>query len=57
MEKCKSLTTGFGAPVYDTSNSVTLGNNGPMMFDDVNFIEKMAHFDPDPHPFFYSDRI
>ncbi len=50
MEKCKSLTTGFGAPVYDTSNSVTLGNNGPMMFDDVNFIEKMAHFDRERIP-------
>lgn len=50
MEKCGTLTTGFGAPFYDTANSMTLGNNGPMLFDDVNFVEKMAHFDRERIP-------
>ena len=50
MEKCGTLTTGFGAPVYDTANSMTLGNNGPMLFDDVNFVEKNGSFRPGAYP-------
>lgn len=48
--KCEKLTTGFGAPVYNTANSLTVGPNGPMLFEDVDFVEKMAHFDRERIP-------
>ena len=50
MNKKGNLTTSFGAPVYDTYNSLTVGNNGPVLLEDVNFVEKMAHFDRERIP-------
>ena len=50
MGKCEKLTTGFGAPVYNTSNSLTLGPDGPVLLEDGDFTEKMAHFDRERIP-------
>ncbi|OZU89204.1 catalase [Virgibacillus indicus] len=41
----KKLTTAAGAPVPDYQNSITAGPRGPMLLQDVWFLEKMAHFD------------
>ncbi|QIQ22019.1 catalase [Zophobihabitans entericus] len=49
MEK-KKLTTGAGAPVVDNNNSVTAGPRGPMLLQDVWFLEKLAHFDREVIP-------
>ena len=38
------LTLSQGAPVSDTASSQTLGQNGPVLLQDVDFIEKLAHF-------------
>ena len=45
-----TLTLSQGAPVYDTANSETLGPKGPVLLQDVQFIEKMAHFDRERIP-------
>lgn len=41
----KGLTTAAGAPVVDNNNVVTAGPRGPMLLQDVWFLEKLAHFD------------
>lgn len=40
----KRLTTAAGAPVTDNQNSMTAGPRGPMLLQDVWFLEKLAHF-------------
>ena len=44
------LTTAFGAPVADNNNSLTAGPKGPMLMQDVWYLEKMAHFDREVIP-------
>ncbi len=46
----KKLTTAFGAPVADNNNSLTAGPKGPMLLQDVWYLEKMAHFDREVIP-------
>jgi catalase len=46
----KKLTTVAGAPVPDNQNSVTAGPRGPMLLQDVWFLEKLAHFDREVIP-------
>lgn len=46
----KKLTSISGAPVSDNTNSLTAGQRGPMMLQDVWFLEKMAHFDREVIP-------
>ncbi len=46
----KRLTTAAGAPVVDNHNSMTAGPRGPMLLQDVWFLEKMAHFDREVIP-------
>lgn len=50
MNKKGTLTTSFGAPIYDTRNSLTIGNNGPVLLEDGDFVEKIAHFDRERIP-------
>src|SRR5690625_998645 len=49
-ENKKKLTTAAGAPVADNQNSMTAGPRGPMLLQDVWFLEKMAHFDREVIP-------
>ncbi|WP_439096858.1 catalase [Bacillus massiliigorillae] len=49
-EQNKKLTTAFGAPVSDNQNTMTAGPRGPVLMQDVWFIEKMAHFDREVIP-------
>ncbi len=48
-KKCP-LTTAAGAPVPDNQNVITAGPRGPMLLQDVWFLEKLAHFDREVIP-------
>ena len=46
----KKLTNNVGAPVADNQNAITAGPRGPMLLQDVWFLEKLAHFDREVIP-------
>jgi catalase len=50
MSDEKKLTTAAGAPVPDNQNVMTAGPRGPMLLQDVWFLEKLAHFDREVIP-------
>ena len=50
MSDPKKLTRAFGMPVGDDQNSVTAGPRGPVLMQDVHFLEKMSHFDRERIP-------
>ncbi|MCL1890522.1 MAG: catalase [Coriobacteriia bacterium] len=49
-DKNKKLTRTTGAPVADHQDVATAGARGPMVLQDVWFLEKMAHFDREVIP-------
>jgi len=49
-KKKKGLTTNAGAPVVDNQNVITAGPKGPLLVQDVWFLEKLAHFDREVIP-------
>jgi len=48
--KSKVMTTDAGRPVGDNQNSLTLGDRGPVVFEDFLLFEKMAHFNRERVP-------
>jgi catalase len=46
----KDLTTNFGAPVANNQDSLTAGKRGPMLLQDVWYLEKLANFDREVIP-------
>ncbi|GJQ57423.1 MAG: catalase [Candidatus Scalindua sp. AMX11] len=50
MDDKKRLTSSAGAPVADNQNVMTAGKRGPMLLQDVWFLEKLAHFDREVIP-------
>ncbi|MED4958679.1 catalase KatA [Paenibacillus macerans] len=46
----KRLTTSWGAPVGDNQNSITAGQRGPVLIQDVHLLEKLAHFNRERVP-------
>jgi len=50
MDEKKRLTTAFGIPVDDDQNSLTAGQRGPVLMEDVHLLEKLAHFDRERIP-------
>ncbi len=46
----KKLTTAFGIPVGDDQNSLTAGERGPILMQDVHLLEKLGHFDRERIP-------
>jgi len=46
----KKLTTNAGTPVPDNQNVLTAGPRGPMLLQDVWYLEKLAHFDREVIP-------
>ncbi|MCD6268994.1 MAG: catalase [Deltaproteobacteria bacterium] len=50
MNESKKLTSNSGAPVVDNQNVMTAGPRGPMLLQDVWFLEKLAHFDREVIP-------
>ena len=49
-KKKRFLTTNTGAPIADDMNSVTVGESGPTLLQDVQFLEKLGHFDRERIP-------
>ncbi|MDD2553282.1 MAG: catalase [Desulfotomaculaceae bacterium] len=50
MEGKKRLTRVNGAPVPDNQNALTAGPRGPMLLQDVWFLEKLGHFNREVIP-------
>lgn len=46
----QNMTRLFGGPIYDFKNSLTVGPRGPILLQDVQFLEQMAHFDRERIP-------
>jgi catalase len=46
----KTMTTDAGRPVGDNQNSLTVGDRGPIVFEDFLLFEKMAHFNRERVP-------
>lgn len=49
-ENTDPITTAAGAPVAENQNSLTAGARGPMLLQDLWFLEKLAHFDREVIP-------
>jgi catalase len=49
-EDHKDLTTNFGAPVPNNQDVLTAGKRGPMLLQDVWYLEKLANFDREVIP-------
>ncbi len=50
MAESKKLTTNVGAPVPDNQNTMTAGPRGPVLLQDVWYLEKLANFDREVIP-------
>src|SRR6202171_622293 len=50
MAEDTTLTTTAGGPVVDNQNVMTAGPRGPMLLQDIWFLEKLAHFDREVIP-------
>jgi len=50
MNKKKKLTNNAGAPVAHNNNVMTAGKRGPMLLQDVWYLEKLAQFDREVIP-------
>jgi catalase len=50
MKKCPYMTTAAGTPVADKQNSQTAGPRGPVLMQDYQLMEKMAHFNRERVP-------
>ena len=44
------MTTNQGVPISNNQNSLTAGQRGPVLLQDVQFVEKIAHFDRERIP-------
>lgn len=49
-EKKPKLTNAFGAPVADNEDILTVGPRGPVLLQDVWYLEKMSHFNREVIP-------
>lgn len=50
MPDQKKLTSNNGAPIADNQNAMTAGPRGPLLMQDIWFLEKLAHFDREVIP-------
>lgn len=50
IKKDRRLTTSQGVPISDNQNSLTVGQRGPGLLQDVHLVEKLAHFDRERIP-------
>ncbi len=46
----KTLTTAFGSPVAEDQASLTAGERGPVLMQDVHLLEKLGHFNRERVP-------
>lgn len=49
-----TLTTGPGAPIGIKTAIQTVGERGPALLQDVNYLDEMAHFDRERIPGMFS---
>src|SRR5690348_5072906 len=49
-EDQRYLTTDFGIPAPDNTNSLTVGYPGPTLLEDFHLVDKLAHFDRERIP-------
>ena len=42
-QRCPIMTTSAGAPVVDNQNSLSAGPRGPLLMQDWQLLEKLAH--------------
>src|SRR5690242_13979238 len=45
-----TLTNRQGHPIYDNQNNRTIGERGPTVLENYNFLEKISHFDRERIP-------
>lgn len=45
-----TITTSNGAPIADFGHSQTVGKTGPVLLQDFELIDKLAHFDREVIP-------
>lgn len=50
LESKDYLTDSLGRPIPNDNNSLSVGANGPVLIEDIHFIDKMAHFDRERIP-------
>lgn len=50
MTDHKTFTTSFGASIADNEHSLSAGERGPVLLQDYQLIEKLAHFDRERIP-------
>jgi len=50
MSNKPKLTKSNGTPVGDNQNVMSAGPRGPMLLQDIWFLEKLAHFDREVIP-------
>jgi catalase len=50
VEDKKNYTTTFGIPVGEDQNSLTAGERGPVLIQDMHLLEKIMHFDRERIP-------
>jgi catalase len=48
--KKRTMTTAWGAPVADDQNSITAGERGAILMQDVHLLQKLAHFNRERIP-------
>uniref|UniRef100_A0A1L7LQE9 Catalase n=1 Tax=Reticulitermes speratus TaxID=60591 RepID=A0A1L7LQE9_9NEOP len=44
------ILTGYGVPINSKESSLTVGPHGPMLLQDVEFLDELAHFDRERIP-------
>ena len=44
------MTDSMGRPIPNDTNSLTIGDSGPTMLEDMHFIDKLSHFDRERIP-------
>lgn len=44
------MTDSLGRPIPNDSDSLTVGENGPVLIEDLHFIDKLSHFDRERIP-------
>ena len=49
-QKPDALTTGHGAPVDNKTDTLTVGERGQVVLQDVMLLDEMAHFDRERIP-------
>src|ERR1700687_1241112 len=50
MDKCPYMPTAAGTPVVNNQNSQTAGPRGPVLMQEYQLMEKMAHFNRERVP-------